>query len=156
MYEFSHGGLWFQWDALDKAGKRLVVGSSIAAIVAVVPIAPVLGSYAYRLGYQLGSGGIELAGDVSAFGRFELIWLVTFGLISASLWVRFSRTQDELFNRIQNWAFTVGSAATNAFVIGWALLSLTNVLPSIPSLLPLVIFPTALIIFWLVAIRRWA
>ena len=161
MFEFTHGGLWFKWDALDPASKRLAGWSMAAAAVGGGALGIMFAGYSdnpfYRLGYWAASG------RSAASGVHHLLppaWTSGVGflmlLLSAVLWWRFSLRQDEMFNRVQNWALGMSGAVTSAVLAGWALLSLGGLLPPVTPL-PLILgFWSAMAIFWLVAVRRWA
>jgi magnesium-transporting ATPase (P-type) len=85
-----------------------------------------------------------------------LLIAAVLAVVSAVAWWQFSRNQDEMFNRIQNYAIGQGAAWTFAFAFLWWLLWLGRWVGPLP-LSALVLIGTALLIgFWFHAVRRWA
>ena len=156
MYEFTHSGFWFRWESLDKTGRRLLVASCGASAVAVLPLAQWLGEIGYRIGYRLGSGGLSPAGAAPEMAEWAIWWLIGFGALSAVIWWRFSLRQDEMFNRVQNWALAMSGAVTALCLVVWSLLALVGRLPPVTALPTVILYIGSLLAFWYVAYRRWA
>lgn len=163
MYEMTHKGAWFKWSALDRKDKKLVA-ISLAAQVPVGAIAGLAGGrYGYRFGYWLGSGGETVPAD-TALDRlvtspgFALFVLAGFAcaLVSAFAWWRFSLRQDELFNRIQNYAIGRGCGWAIAVATGWWYLSLGGWTGTLPLGWLLLLACALVYVFWFRAVRRWA
>jgi multisubunit Na+/H+ antiporter MnhG subunit len=78
-----------------------------------------------------------------------------FAVVSAFAWWRFSRNQDEMFNRIQNYAIAQAGGWTIAFVGLWWMLWLGAWLPAL-HLTAIVVIAVALLTgFWFYAVRKW-
>jgi hypothetical protein len=155
MYEFTHKGWWFRWGALDRAGKILAGSSLAAATLAGVPPSFAVARYAYGLGFAQGSGR-PFEGDPVVLAPWMALWLVGFGFLSAVLWWRFSRRQDEMFNRIQNWALGMAGAWTATLLCVWHILSLSGLVAGPGGMAAIVAFWLGILIFWMVAVKRWA
>jgi hypothetical protein len=160
MYEFTHKGLWFNWSALDRKDKRLAGISLGASAVggALLGIGSTDG--AYGLGYRLGSGGKAppSAGIAEAFGP-AFSWLFVASAVALSLglifWWLFSRRQDEMFNRVQNYAVGLSCTLTMALGMMWAVAAMGGAVPA-PSFMILAIFDLiALTILWMHAVKKW-
>ena len=155
MVEITYGGLWFRWSALDRTDKWLAGGSCIASGMAALPLGLAIGHWAHHFGLHLGShdkvtSGTLVLSPLSAAASIALITL------SAILWWRFSMRQDELFNRMQNWALGMGAAWMLAGLFFWAILASANIVTP-PYPLTIVVLVIALVpAFWFVAVRRWA
>ncbi len=149
MYEFKMGGLWFRWGALDRRGKWLaglsIVASGLAGALLGVP-----------LGLEIAGGQSASLHWLSSFTPFMAWGAVGLGVTSAVLWWRFSREQDEMFNRVQNWALGYASSWTMMVVTIWTILAFAGAAPpvSMGTILPL--YLVALTVCWFVAVRRWA
>jgi hypothetical protein len=166
MYEFTHKGAWFRWDSLDARDKRLAGLSLAAALPAGFAIGLMSGSYAYRIGYWLASGGraappahfeemlAEIA-PMSAILPVVMLVALGFALVSAFAWWRFSRRQDEMFNRIQNHALGCGSAWTIAAATTWWFIEQAGLLPPLPLGAWLALAYLLVCLFWFRAVRRW-
>jgi hypothetical protein len=160
MYEFTHKGLWFNWSALDRKDKQLA-GISLGASAiggALLGIGSTEG--AYGLGYRLGSGGKAPppTGITEAFGP-AFPWLFVGSAVALSIglvfWWLFSRRQDEMFNRVQNFAVGLSSTMTMALGMMWAMAAFGGALPA-PSFLVLALIDLVLLtIFWVHAVRKW-
>jgi len=150
------GGMWFRWGLLDRVSKRLAAGSMAAALIASIPIGIFLTRTAYRYGYWSGSGGLWPDGPAPVLLPW-MAWTATgFGVVSAILWWRFSLRQDEMFNRVQNWSLGMAGAWSMAASMAWAALAYSGVAPMISIGGIFVLFALAVILFWVVAVRRWA
>lgn len=150
MIEFTLGGAWFRWSALDRPSKWLAGLSCLGAFLAPVPIGRIFGAV---------FAGDPLLLNQVEFGFFKslaVFWALGFGALSAVLWWRFSLRQDEMFNRIQNWTIGTASALTMALLVIWAILESTGAAPPVSIKATLVIYLAALTGFWFVAVRRWA
>ncbi len=154
MYEFTHGGMWFDWAKLDGTSKRLARWSLISSGVAALPVGVVAGEAGYRFGYALASGApATLQATVPPWAA---IWVVVFMLVSGVLWWRMSRRQDEMFNRIQNWALGAGSGGSAVLLTCWAFLAMTGLVPWASPMATIMIFSCAIVVAWFIAYRRWA
>lgn len=164
MYEFTHAGLWLKWNALDRRSKWLAGLSLASSGAASIPLAIVAGVAAYDWGYRLGhrlAGGHDAppaAAQSTAIALApSLAWLtVALGIVSALLWWRFSLRQDEMFNRVQNWALGMGGAWTCAILTCWSVLALVGAAPPVTPLSIIILVWAGLVGFWLAAVRRWA
>lgn len=164
MYEFTWGGAWLKWSLLDRSSKRLAAGSFVAAAGAAIPIALYAGELGYALGFRLGAalaGRAELRPDLadgaSLVAEPWMAWVtLACGLLSAWLWWRFSLRQDELFNRVQNWALGMASGWTMAGVLVWLALAGAGVVPPPPVAAIVAVYVALLFGFWFAAVRRWA
>jgi len=162
MVELTHGGVWLKWSSLNRRDRNWALLSFATAGLAAVPIGVVASAWGYRMGFLLGSGGSEpndihaarlIGSDLYAYGMLAATVLA---IVSALAWWRFSRNQDEMFNRIQNYAIAQAGAWTFAFAFVWWLLWLGGWLGPL-SLTSLVFLGTVLLfIFWIYAVRRWA
>ena len=91
--------------------------------------------------------------DLFAFG---MLGATVFAVISAVAWWRFSLNQDEMFNRIQNYALAMACGWTFAIAFLWWMLSLGGWVAAMSPTI-LVLIGTVLIIgFWLYAVKKWA
>lgn len=162
MYEFTHKGAWFSWSSLDAADKRLVTLSLLAAIPPGFVVGLASGAYGYRAGYWLASGG--KAAPPSHFeemtGLFTAVPVMLAALacavISALVWWRFSLRQDEMFNRVQNYALGCASAWTIAAASAWWFLQRAGQAPPLPVEAWLLLAYALVCLFWFRAVRRWA
>lgn len=150
MIEFTIGGAWFRWDTLDRQAKWLagssMSGASVAGFLAGI-------WFAYGL-----HGGTTSQLDIAI--RPYVAWVawcvVSLLVLSAVLWWRFSLRQDEMFNKVQNWALGYTSFWTMAVVTIWAILALAGAAPPVSIGAILLMYWAALMAFWFVAVRRWA
>ena len=163
MYEITQKGAWFKWSALDRTDKRLVALSMIAAGISGMVVGMSVSETAYQLGYLLGSGGTPADdhGPLSRLVGLEAYrWATVAGLLAAIVsgiaWWRFSRRQDELFNRVQNYAIGHGAAWSLAAALGWWMLSLGGWTGAFPLGWFILLAFALVCLFWFVAIRRWA
>ena len=161
MVELTHGGTWLKWSTLDRTDRNWAILSFATSALAALPIGLLGGEWGYRLGHRMGSGGREA--DIPSIAEligpqlFAALMLAAaiFAVISAFAWWRFSRNQDEMFNRIQNYALAQSGGWTFAFAFIWCLLSLGGWVGPLP-LVALVLLGTGLLIgFWFYAVRRW-
>lgn len=156
MYEFTMGGMWFRWRLLDRTSKRLAAFSLTAAMISAIPIGIIAGEAAYGIGYWVGSSGTwrEVANPIFAAW---MAWVVIgFGVLSAILWWRFSLRQDEMFNRVQNWALGMAGGWSMAGLSIWAMLDYAGIVPAPSPMAYLAIVYVLTAVFWMVAVKRWA
>ncbi len=162
MVELTYGGAWFKWDSLDRRGRKLAAISIGTSVLAALPMGIVVYDWAFGVGFRAGSGGGEPpVTGVSAFiATGGLRWLVAASLIltvvSALAWWRFSINQDEMFNRIQNYAIGQATAWTFAVVFVSWLLELGGWAAPLPLAALVAVGLFLLLGFWLHAVRRWA
>jgi hypothetical protein len=156
MYEFTHAGFWVRWSSLDRPARRLLVTSIVATIVGLVPFSLWLNQMSYRAGYLAGSGGIPAPGPAPTLSPWAIVWLVAFWIAAGLLWWRFSLRQDEMFNRVQNWALAMSGAVTSTLLVIWSLFALTGAIGPVAALPALGLYLGLVLIFWFVAYRRWA
>ena len=161
MVELTHGGTWLNWSTLDRRDRNWALLSFATSMLAALPVGLVGGEWGYRLGHRMGSGGreVEIRSIVDIVGPqlFAGLMLASaiLAIVSAFAWWRFSRNQDEMFNRIQNYALAQAGGWTFAFIFVWWLLSLGGGVGPLP-LFALVLLGTALLmVFWFHAVRRW-
>jgi hypothetical protein len=158
MVEITHGGTWFKWSSMDSRDRLLFLLSTAASIPAGIVVALYFSRYAYQLGYRHGSGGKEGPDRLgplveSDLFRYGVILAFVLLVVSIVAWWRFSLRQDELFNRIQNYALGRAGAWTVAIVSCWWILSLGEWIAPLP-LEGVVIGGYCLIIgFWFRAVR---
>lgn len=135
--------------------------SFAASFLAAIPLGIVSGDWGYRFGFRLGSGGLEppttgvtdlLASDLFAS---MMLGALLFAVLSVVAWWRFSRNQDEMFNRIQNYAIGQAGGWTFAFAFTWWLLSLGGWVGELPLTALVLTGTTLLIAFWFRGVRRW-
>ena len=156
MYEFTHKGLWFRWSALDRPSRRWSGISLAAAALAAISIGLAADQAGYRVGYLLGGGRTASKAAPLLPSWAMLGWIIACVVVSALAWWRFSRRQDEMFNRVQNWSLGMAGAWTAVVLAFWSLLDLYDAASPIHPLGVIGIFYTLAITFWLVAVRRWA
>jgi hypothetical protein len=163
MYEFTMGGAWFKWSLLDATSKRLAAGSFVAATIAAVPFGIHAGNVGHALGYRLAAAAAGGAVDQPPPGAMIapaepwMAWItLVFGIVSAVLWWRFSRRQDEMFNRVQNWALGMGGAWTMAACFVWITLAAAGVVAMPSAVAIAALFYVLIFAFWFVAVKRWA
>lgn len=145
MYEFTMGGLWFRWSVLDRTSKSLAGLSLAAAGLAPIPSA-------WMIGFRAGKGealSVPLDGWIGW-------WTAGWGIVSLLLWWAMSRRQDEMFNRVQNWAIGMASSWAMFTLVIWAFLARANLAPMVSPAAIIMFFCLALFAFWFVAVKRWA
>jgi len=162
MAEITHKGVWIKWSSLGARDKGWFTLSTLTAIPFGMVIGVPAGEWIYRIGYHLGSGGgapntlrmAELSG--SAAYRYAVLAAFLCAAVSAAAWWRFSLNQDELFNRIQNYALGRAGAWSLAGVAAWWLLSLGGWTgPFLPG--PFLLAASLLLaVLWFRAVARWA
>ncbi len=163
MVELTHGGTWLNWKSLNRSDRNWALLSFATSALSAIPVALAAGLWSYALGYRVGSGGSGgdshdraaaaiLASD--AFGYAMLVSAVL-AVVSAFAWWRFSRNQDEMFNRIQNYAIAQAGGWTIAVAFLWWLLWLGGWLPELSLTALVVIALTLLTGFWFFAVRKW-
>jgi hypothetical protein len=158
MYEFTMGGWWFRWSALDMASRRLAAASMAFALVATFPVSLSLGRLAYTIGQCVGSGDWSLCAAATTRELSPLLAVLgtVSAIVSGILWWRFSKRQDEMFNRVQNWALGTAGAWTGGAIMIWSILALGGLLPEAPLWSGALLYVLLLFVFWWVAVRRWA
>ena len=92
---------------------------------------------------------------VAAPGALVLAAFLALMAAAILLWWHFSRLQDEMFHKIQNYSFGRGALLTVAVLILWGLANLAALAPPISPITPLVIFVVAKSFFWTRAVRTW-
>src|SRR5215207_1275668 len=161
MVELTHGGTWLKWSNLNRTDRNWAILSFVTASLAALPVGIVAGEWGYQLGHGMGSDGRQpaktsgaelIASDLFAYAMLAALVLTA---ISAFAWWRFSRNQDEMFNRIQNYAIAQAGGWTFAFVFCWWLLSLGGWVGGLPITLIVVVGLALLLGFWFYAVRRW-
>lgn len=161
MVELTHGGTWLNWSSLSPRDRNWALLSFATSLLASIPIAIVGGEWGYKFGFRMGSGGMEppatsITGLIASdFFAYLMLGSLVLTVISAIAWWRFSRHQDEMFNRIQNYAIAQAGGWTLALAFCWWLLSLGGWVGALPLTILVVIGTTLLIAFWLHGVRRW-
>lgn len=162
MVELTLGGAWLKWDSLTRQDRNWAMLSFATSALAAVPVGLVAADWGFKLGYRAGSGGGEapateasrlLASDLFAYAIVASLILT---IVSAVAWWQFSRNQDEMFNRIQNYAIGHAGAWTFAATFIWWLLALGRWVDPLPLGGLIALGTTLLIGFWFHAVRRWA
>ena len=163
MVELTHGGTWLNWKSLNRRDRNWAILPFATSMLAAIPVGAAGGAWSYSLGHRLGAGGSGgdshdraaaalLASDVFAYAMLASALLA---VVSAFAWWRFSRNQDEMFNRIQNYALAQAGGWTMAFAALWWMLWLGGWLPAL-SVTAIVILAFALVTgFWFYAVRKW-
>ena len=159
MVELTHGGTWLKWSGLNRRDRNWAILSFAASFLSAVPVGMVASDWGYRLGHRLGGGGEGHRGLVELLGpellAYAMLASAILAVISAFAWWQFSRTQDEMFNRIQNYALAQAGGWTFAGAFVWWLLELGGWVGELP-LAALVLVGTVLLLsFWFYAVRRW-
>src|SRR5215212_5314111 len=163
MVELTHGGTWLNWKSLNRTDRNWAILSFAASTLAALPLGAATGAWSYSLGIRLGAG--EKGGDAhdraaaamlaSDMFAYAMVAATVLAVVSAFAWWRFSRNQDEMFNRIQNYALAQAGGWTIAFVTLWWMLWLGGWLPAL-GLTVIVILAFALVTgFWFYAVRKW-
>ena len=161
MVELTHGGSWLNWRSLNRTDRNWAILSFATSGLAAIPITFATGAWSYALGFRIGSGGDErhdrLAADVLASDLFAYGMLASavLAVVSAIAWWRFSRNQDEMFNRIQNYAIAQACGWTVAFTFLWWTLWLGGWTPELPPTAIVIVALALLTGFWFYAVRKW-
>ena len=162
MVEITHGGTWMKWSGLSARDRNWAILSFVTSGLSALPLGLVAGAWGYGLGYRLGSGGHEPVdnhyAELLTTGWFANVMLLSavLAVISAFAWWQFSRNQDEMFNRIQNYALGVGAAWTFAVAVVWWILSLGGWVGELPLTAFVVLGWVLIMVLWFRAVRRWA
>jgi hypothetical protein len=159
MVEITHGGTWVNWSSMDRRDRFWFILSSVAAMPAAIVTGLYFSRHAYQLGYRHGSGGQE---GPDRFGpwvesdlfRYGTVLAFAFLVVSLFAWWRYSVRQDELFNRIQNYALGRAGASTLAIASAWWILSLGGWVASLPLAAIVVGGYCLIVVFWLYAVRQ--
>jgi hypothetical protein len=162
MVEITHKGTWVKWSSLDARDKGWFVLSMAAALPFGLILAVPAGEWAYQLGHHLRSDGAppDMRHFAAIVGsdvfRYAVIAGLICGTVSAAAWWRFSIRQDEMFNRIQNYALGQTGAWSLAGATAWWVLSLGGWTgPFLPG--PFLAASLVLLCaFWFYAVARWA
>ena len=161
MYEITHRGAWFKWSNLDRAEKRLAAISLGGTIIPAFIAGIWLGDAAARLGFRIANGRTAPNSPLTGLSNtpyFDAVFALALmsALISGIAWWRFSLRQDEMFNRVQNYALGQAGAWSLAAATLWWFLRLPGWVGDFP-LGGFVIAGYLLILaFWFIAVRRWA
>jgi hypothetical protein len=162
MVELTHGGTWIKWSGLSARDRNWAILSFVASGLSALPLGLAAGDWGYRVGYQLGSGQAAPAdnhyADMLATDWFPYLMLASaiFAIVSGFAWWQFSRNQDEMFNRIQNYALGVGAAWTFAIAVVWWILSIGGWVGELPLTAFVVLGWLLIMVLWFRAVRRWA
>ena len=163
MVELTHGGTWLNWKSLNRTDRNWAILSFVTSMLSAIPVGIAGAAWGYSLGYRLGAGGSGgdsqdraaeglLASDLFSY---SMLASTVLAVVSAFAWWQFSRNQDEMFNRIQNYAIAQAGGWTMAFATLWWLLWLGGWLPGL-HLTAVVILAFALVTgFWFHAVRKW-
>jgi hypothetical protein len=84
-----------------------------------------------------------------------LAGFVLLGIITGLLWWRFSKLQDEMFHRIQNYSYGWGAGVTVAALSVWGIAYGARIAPPIDPFAPVMIFAVVKGLFWSRALRTW-
>ena len=144
MVDITHGGAWFRWSTLDAQSRFLAAASMGAAPLAGGLIGMVMSEAQRKYGLDLGVLRPVLAPIA-----------VVLTLFSAWCWHGFSRRQDEMFNRIQNWALGVAGASVCSAALIWIVLAKGGWLPHLTSGLIVFGFCIGFCVLWMVGVRKW-
>lgn len=158
MVDITHGGWWFRWSTLNRTDKWWAGASIGTLMLAALPIGIMIGSAAHECGWHLASARANISASIpfGPFAHFVVVACILLSVVSAFCWWQFSLRQDEMFNRLQNWALGMAGGWLLALLLAWSLLTLTDMVEP-PSALALFVLCLGLpSIFWFVAVRRWA
>lgn len=160
MYEPSHKGAWFRWESLSGREKGLVAGSFAAVFVGFLLMFRLMDAtrWAYELGYRAGSGGRMPPSSATQLSE-ALVAPITVAAVlcfavGGVLWALFSRSQDELFNRVQGRAVGIGSAVTMALMGLWLAAANIVAMPALTAYGVVWLWLLACGLFWMVEARR--
>lgn len=162
MVEITHKGAWIKWSTLDTRDKGWFILATVAAVPVGMVIGVPFGEILYQLGFYLGSDGgtpdpRHLADLVESRAyRYLVLAAFAFALVSGLAWWRFSLHQDELFNRIQNYAIGRAGGWSLAGATGWWLLSFGGWAGPFPLGLFVLASLALLLVFWFHAVHKWA
>ena len=161
MVEITHGGNWIRWSSLNASDRKLALISFAASFLASLPVGAMGGYWGYKVGYSFGSDGrradVLSPAEVVGTGNFAIIVLVAtlMAIVSAIAWWRFSRNQDEMFNRIQNYAIAQGSSWTLAIAFLCWMLSLGGWVDPLPLAVVVLGGVLLVIAFWYRGVHKW-
>lgn len=162
MVEITHKGVWIKWSSLDARDRGWFVLSMVTTLPFGMVVGVHVGEWAYRLGHRHGSGGREADGAHFAnlvgsdLYRYGVLAAFVAAALCAFAWWRFSLHQDELFNRIQNYAIGRAAAWSLAGATGWWLLTLGGWAGPFPLGAFIIASYGLLTGFWFYAVHRWA
>jgi hypothetical protein len=122
-------------------------------------------------------GGAYLAGSLAAAGgagafiaaahqaprmsvfhissEVALSGFVTLTVLAAALWWLFSKLQDEMFHRVQNYSYGWGAVVAAGVLILWGIANGAALAPPIDPVAPLLIFAVSKSFFWMRAVGTW-
>ena len=161
MVELTHGGTWLNWKTLNRTNRNWAILSFAASGLAAIPMGAAAGLWGYSLGLRVGSGGrathdpavdVVMASDAFAYAMLASAIL---SVLSAIAWWRFSRNQDEMFNRIQNYAIAQAGGWTMALVLLWWMLWIGGWVPALPLTAVAILAFVLLTGAWFFAVRKW-
>lgn len=161
MVEITHGGTWLKWSSLKSTDRNWALLSFVSAGLAALPVGIAAGDWGYRMGFRAGSGGAEPEATAFSFllgsnsFAYAMLAATILSIVSAVAWWRFSRNQDEMFNRIQNYALAQAGGWTFAILFVWWLLWLGGWVGPLPLTIVVLIGTALLIGFWYLAVGRW-
>jgi len=160
MVEITHGGNWIKWSSLEPRDRNLVLLSLGTSFLGALPVGAMGGYWGYKAGYKMGSGraaDVLSPAQIVGASTFAIIMLIATALtiVSAIAWWRFSRNQDEMFNRIQNYAIAQGSAWTLAIAFLSWMLSLGGWLPPLPLEAFALGGVILVVAFWYRGVHKW-
>ena len=145
MHEFTLGGAWFRWSAFDTASRTLASASMGFGAVSGLLIGMAAKPVNTRFGF-----------DVTPYTSVLALCGIAAAVLSAWLWHRFSLRLDEMFNRVQNWTLGMAGAWTCAACTIWSVLAASKLAVPMPSGAPALLFAGTTLVFWFVAVRKWA
>ncbi len=158
MVEITHGGTWFKWSSMDGRDRLWFVLSTVTVMPAAFITGAGAGRWSYRLGYRHASGrdGPDRFGPLIESDGFRYAAIAAFLLLLVSLfaWWRFSVRQDELFNRIQNYALGHAGAWTLVIAAAWWVLSLGGWVGTLPLGIVVTGGLALTLAFWFYAVRK--
>ena len=132
--------IFYHW-RLAKQGGAYLVGSLVAGCVAGAFIAAA--RHAPRMAMFHVPAVIALTG------------FLIFTAVAGLLWWLFSRQQDEMFHRVQNYSYGWGATFSVAVLIMWGIASGAHLAPPIDPIAPLIVFAISKTFFWMRAVRTW-
>jgi hypothetical protein len=141
MLELTHAGMWVKWSGLPARDRYWAICSVACAALGLLPV--VLQPW---ITAQFGGAGFAkvMAGAAMLMA------------VSALAWWQFSRRQDEMFNRIQNFAIGRAGAGSLAAAFLWWMLSIGGWVQPLPMSVLIEIAAVLYLAHWIYAVRRWA
>jgi hypothetical protein len=163
MYEFTHSGAWFNWKAFDRTEKRL---AAVSLAGSTLPGA--------LMGLKLLAEGVSIGRLVNPERDRKFVaalgeWMATSNIfsvlvvlaiastvISIIAWWRLSIRQDEMFNRVQNYALGRTAVLGMLFALIWWMLSAPGWVGAFPLGWFLLAEAVLIYLFTVRAVRKWA